>query len=86
VTRHFLSLLKVKAGGAGGGGYYLERIKKKASLFSTREILVWLENIRVADLTIKSISFPEKLLLESVFIHSMSGRYMDISSGSAVKG
>lgn len=82
VARHFLSLLKAKAGG-GGGGYYFERIKKKASLFTTREIIVWLENIRVADLTIKSTSFPEKLLLESVFIHSMSGRYMDASKGSA---
>ncbi|MCK4538511.1 MAG: DNA polymerase III subunit delta [Candidatus Krumholzibacteria bacterium] len=81
VTRHFLSLLKIKAGG-GGGGYYFDRIKKTASLFTTREIIVWLENIRVADLTIKSTSFPEKLLLESVFIHSMNGKYMDLSAGA----
>ncbi len=74
LTRHFLSILKIKAG-ASGSGYFYDRLKKMASAFSTREVIVWLENLRYAELTMKSSSYPERLVLESVFLHSMNGTY-----------
>lgn len=73
LTRHFLSLLKVKAG-ASGGGWFFDKLKKKAGMFSTREILVWLENLREAELVMKSSSYPERLILEGVMLNSMHGR------------
>ncbi|HSG27940.1 MAG TPA: hypothetical protein VLA34_05620, partial [Candidatus Krumholzibacterium sp.] len=74
LTRHFLSILKIKAG-ASGSGYFYDRLRKTASTFSTREVIIWLENLRYAELTMKSSSYPERLVLESVFLHSMNGTY-----------
>ena len=73
--RHFLALLKIKAG-VGGGGYRLEKLKAKAGRFTTRGILVWLENLRIAELMMKSVTFPEETLLIATFIHSMRGELL----------
>ncbi len=79
--RHFLALLKIKAG-VGDGGYRYKRLQKKAGRFSTRSILVWLENLRIAELTMKSVTFPEETLLLATFIHSMQGELLDRRSDS----
>jgi len=76
LIRHLLTLLKIKTG-KKGGGYMYDQQKRKADLFTTRGILIWLENLRVTEKIMKSTSFPEKLLLESAFMHSMKGRAMD---------
>ncbi len=76
LIRHFLTLLKIKSG-MRGGGYMHNQFKRKADCFTTRGILIWLENLRVTEKIMKSTSFPEKLLLESAFMHSMKGRMMD---------
>ena len=75
--RHFLGLLKIKAGLGSGGGYRLERLREKAGRFSTRRILVWLENLRIADLMMKSVTFPEEILLIAAYVHSMQGELLD---------
>ena len=82
LIRHFLALLKIKTG-MKAGGYMHNEYKRKADRFSTKGIMVWLENLRVAEKIMKSTSFPERLLLESVFIHSTTGRIMDDFSDSA---
>ena len=79
--RHFLALLKIKAG-AGEGGYRYKRLKEKVDRFELKEILLWLENLRVADITLKSISFPEETVVMGAFIHSMAGELLDSSPGS----
>ena len=79
--RHFLALLKIKAG-AGGGGYRYTRLKEKADRFELREILLWLENLRVADITLKSVSFPEETVVMAAFIHSMAGELLESPSAS----
>jgi DNA polymerase-3 subunit delta len=79
--RHFLALLKIKAG-VGGGGYRFKKLKEKAGRFSTRDILVWLENLRIAELMMKSVTFPEETLLLATFVHSMQGELLDRRSGS----
>jgi DNA polymerase-3 subunit delta len=79
--RHFLALLKIKAG-VGGGGYRFERLKEKAGRFSTRGILIWLENLRIAELMMKSVTFPEETLLLATFVHSMQGELLDRRSDS----
>jgi len=76
LTRHFLGLLKVKAGVAAGG-YRYEGAKRKASSFGTREIIVWLENLRRAELLLKTSSFPEEALLVGAFAHSFNGSFME---------
>jgi DNA polymerase-3 subunit delta len=71
--RHFLALLKVRAGGATGG-YVSERQRRAAKAFDTRSLVVWLENIRRAELHLKTSSFPEEALLVGAFAHSFRGR------------
>ena len=80
--RHFLALLKIKAGVGIGGGYRFELLKKKAGRFSTKGILVWLENLRIAELMMKSVSFPEETLLIATFVHSMKGELLERGSES----
>jgi len=80
--RHFLALLKIKAGVGGGVGYRFKRLKEKADRFSARGILVWLENLRIAELMMKSVTFPEDILLLAAFIHSMQGELLDKRSDS----
>ena len=70
LIRHFLSLLKIKSG-YQTGGFRFGELKRKADLFKTREIILWLENLRLAEMVMKSISFPEEVLLVGVFLHSM---------------
>ncbi|MCK4350401.1 MAG: DNA polymerase III subunit delta [Candidatus Krumholzibacteria bacterium] len=79
--RHFLALLKIKAG-VGGGGYRYTRLKEKADRFGLKEILLWLENLRVADITLKSVSFPEETVVMAAFIHSMAGEFLESPSAS----
>ncbi len=72
LIRHFLALLKIKAG-YSGSGYRYDRLRKKARLFRTREILTWLENLRITELLMKSTSFPEEILITGAVLHSMRG-------------
>jgi DNA polymerase-3 subunit delta len=74
--RHFLALLKIKAG-ARGGGYSFDRLKEKADRFDLREILLWLDNLRIADISLKSVSFPEETTVMAAFVHSMAGEYLE---------
>lgn len=76
LIRHFLSLLRVKAG-YGGSDYAYKRMKSQADLFSVREIIVWLENLRTTDLLIKSITFPEDLLITGACMHSLRGKLIE---------
>jgi len=72
MIRHFMSLLKIKAG-LGGNDYRTRILKKQADKFSVREVLIWLENLRQVDIIMKSSSFPEDELLIAAFGHSMNG-------------
>ena len=83
LIRHFLSLLKAKAG-IGGGGWAFERVKRQAGRFKTGQILVWLENLRIAELTMKSSSMPEDALLVATILHSMRGERMERETTCAV--
>ncbi len=76
LTRHFLDLLKAKSG-VGQGGYRYERSRRAAQAFSAREIVVWLENLRRAELLLKTSSFPEEALLVGAFMHSFKGAYVE---------
>lgn len=82
LIRHFLALLRIKAG-QGGGGYIYDKLKKEAGRLKTREIIVWLENLRTTEILMKSTVFPEELLLDSAILHSMNGRLIDQEAGSA---
>ncbi len=77
MIRHFLYLLRVKAGYQVRGGYFFRKLKEKSRLFSSRDIILWLENLRKTELLIKNTTFPEELLLISLCIHSMKGKRMD---------
>lgn len=76
LIRHFLSLLKVKAG-LGGSDFASRRMTKMADLFRTRDIIVWLENLRVTELLIKSTTFPEDTLLIGACMHSLKGTLIE---------
>jgi DNA polymerase III delta subunit len=76
LIRHFLALLKNKAG-CGGGGPWTRVARRKAEFFDTRGLLVWLENLRRAELFMKTSSFPEETLLVGAVAHSMKGRLME---------
>ncbi len=76
LTRHFLALLKASEG-VGEGGYRYDRSKRAARSFGPRDIVVWLENLRRAELLLKTSSFPEEALLVGVFLHSFKGSYME---------
>jgi DNA polymerase-3 subunit delta len=82
LTRHFLGLLKAKAG-AGGGGYRAEEARRRASLFTGREVVVWLENLRRGELLLKTSSFPEEALLTGVVAHSFAGIVMEYPLAAA---
>jgi len=73
--RHFLALLKIRSG--AGGGYVPERQRRRARAFDTRAIVAWLENIRRAELHLKTGSFPEEALLVGAFAHAFRGRCMN---------
>lgn len=79
LIRHFLALLKIKSG-RGVGEFGFGRLKQKAGLFSTRSIILWLENLRQAELVMKSVSFPDELILFGTLICSMKGEMLDIGS------
>jgi len=76
LTRHFLALLRTKMG-VEGRGYRYERERRNASSLSTREIIVWLENLRRAELMLKTGSFPEEALLVGAFVHAFKGVVME---------
>ena len=76
LTRRFLDLLKAKAQ-VGQGGYRYERARRAAQAFTTRQIIVWLENLRRAELLLKTSSFPEETLLVGAFMHSFKGAYVE---------
>jgi len=82
LIRHFLALLRIKAG-QGGGGYMYDKLKKAAGRLKTREIIIWLENLRTTEILMKSTAFPEELLLDSAILHSMNGKLIDQETGRA---
>jgi DNA polymerase-3 subunit delta len=82
LIRHFLTLLRIKAG-QGGGGYMYDKMKKAAGRLKTREIIIWLENLRTTEILMKSTAFPEELLLDSAILHSMNGKLIDQETGRA---
>jgi DNA polymerase III delta subunit len=82
LIRHFLALLRIKAG-QSGGGYIYDKLKKEAGRLKTREIIIWLENLRMTEILMKSTVFPEELLLDSAILHSMHGKMIDQEAGRA---
>jgi DNA polymerase-3 subunit delta len=82
LIRHFLALLRIKAG-QGGGGYSYDKLKKEAGRLKTPEIIIWLENLMRTEILMKSTVFPEGLLLDSAILHSMKGRLIDQEAGRA---
>ena len=82
LIRHFLALLRVRAG-QEGGGYRQEMLRREADRRGTRDIIVWLENLRVAELLMKSTSFPERLVVENAVLHSIKGRLTEPRAASA---
>ena len=76
LIRHFLSLLRSKAG-YGGEGMWAERARRQAGSFGARDLIVWLENLRRTELLMKTSSFPEEALLVGAFAHSMRGRLLE---------
>jgi DNA polymerase-3 subunit delta len=72
LTRRFLAMLRIKAG-QGGSGYRYDKLKKEAAGLKTRDILIWLENLRRTEILMKSTSFPEELLLDCAILHSIRG-------------
>jgi DNA polymerase-3 subunit delta len=76
LIRHFLALLMIKSG-QGGGGFRYEKLKVDAGRMMTREIIIWLENLRTTEILMKSTTFPEKLLLDCAILHSMKGRMIE---------
>jgi DNA polymerase III delta subunit len=73
LIRHFLDLLKIKSG-YRAGGYWYRKLKKQADSFDRREILLWLENLRVADLDIKSSLLPDEAVIINCFMNSINGK------------
>jgi DNA polymerase-3 subunit delta len=75
LIRHFMRLLRAKVGLQGGSGRG-ERIRRQAERYETREIILWLENLRVTELRLKSISFPEEMLITLAILHSIRGEML----------
>jgi DNA polymerase-3 subunit delta len=73
LIRNFITLLNIKQGYKAGGFWYDKR-EKQAKLYSKREIVLWLENLRLADLKIKSSSLPDDLIITSCFVHSFENK------------
>ena len=82
LTRHFLALLKARSG-VPGGDYRYERVQRKVSSYGAREIIVWLENLRRAELLLKTSSFPEEALLVGAFVHAFNGSVMEFPLAAA---
>ncbi len=82
LIRHFLALLRIKAG-QGGGGYRYDKLKDEAGRLKTRDVMIWLENLRMTEILMKSTAFPEELLLDNAILHSMNGRLIDHEEGRA---
>jgi DNA polymerase-3 subunit delta len=76
LTRRFLDLLKARAE-VGKGGYRYDRARRAAQAFTTRQLIVWLENLRRAELLLKTSSFPEETVLVGAFMHSFKGAYVE---------
>lgn len=76
LIRHFLTLFKVKLG-LRGSGYRVDHLKRKAGSYSIGEIMLWLENLRITELVMKSTSFPAETLLFGAILHSMRGKPLD---------
>jgi DNA polymerase III delta subunit len=77
LTRHFLALLKAKIG-MRARGYGFERVQRRAASFDAKEIIVWLENLRRAELILKTSSFPEEALLVGALTHAFKGVLMEL--------
>ncbi len=80
LIRHFMALLRIKAG-QGGGGYRYDKLKAEAGRLKIHEVMTWLENLRTTEILMKSTAFPEELLLDSAILHSMNGRLIDREAG-----
>ncbi|HUV35660.1 MAG TPA: DNA polymerase III subunit delta [Patescibacteria group bacterium] len=76
LIRHFLTLFKIKLG-LGGGGYRQEHLKRRADGYSIGEIVLWLENLRITELVLKSTSFPAETLIFGAILHSMNGKPLE---------
>ena len=77
LTRHFLDLLKAKAG-VGQGGYRYERSKRKAQAFSVRGTSSCGSRICGGpSFSSRRARFPEETLLVGAFMHSFKGAYME---------
>jgi len=82
LIRNMLTLMKIKCGKRAGGYWYRKR-KRQAESFSKRDIKIWLENLRVADIKIKSSYIPDELIIMNCFLNSMEKkRYLDFSDTS----
>ena len=75
LIRHFMAILKIKAG-VTGGDYRMRILKKQADRFSVSDVLIWLENLRRVDIIMKSTSFPQTELMVAAFGHSMHGKVL----------
>ncbi len=77
LIRNMLTLMKIKCGKRAGGYWYRKR-KRQAESFSKEEIKIWLENLRVADIKIKSSYIPDDLIIMNCFLNSMERKlYLD---------
>jgi len=74
--RHFLTLLKIKTGVTDVNNYRYKYLSSQARMFSEKELLIWLENLRALDIIIKSSTFPVDEMVVSAFIHSMNKTLM----------
>ncbi|MBD3180436.1 MAG: DNA polymerase III subunit delta [Candidatus Latescibacteria bacterium] len=73
LIRHFLDLMKIKEG-YRAGGYWYRKLKRQADSYRKRDILLWLENLRAADLDIKSSLLPDEMIIMNCFMNSINGR------------
>ncbi|HMA77101.1 MAG TPA: DNA polymerase III subunit delta [Candidatus Krumholzibacteriaceae bacterium] len=79
LIRNFITLLKIKYGYKSGGYWYAKR-RKQANSFTKKEIILWLENLRMADLKIKRSSLPQSLIIISCFLHSFENEVYEADS------
>lgn len=77
MVRHFLSLLKIRAGLSTAERASARNVSKLAASFDLRESILWLENLREAEILLKSSSFPEDALLLGTLVHSFEGKCME---------
>ena len=76
LIRFFLALLREKTE-QGAGGYRFRRLIKDAGNVPIRAILIWLENLRIVEVLMKSTAIPEDILLDAAVLHSMKGKPLD---------